>query len=68
MNADIASMVLHLYDKLEEIEKKVDEIKLALIPEEEATEEDLEIIRKGREEFKKGEYVELNDVVAKMDE
>ena len=57
-----------LYRKLDEIEVKIDEIRLALIPEEEATEEEMKIIRKGREEIKRGEYVKLEDALKQLGE
>ncbi len=57
-----------LYKKLDEIEDKIEEIRLALIPEEEPTEEDLKIIKEGREEINKGQYVKLEDALRILDE
>ena len=57
-----------LYKKLDEIEDKIEEIRLALIPEEEPTEEELKIIKEGREEIKKGQYVKLEDALEILDE
>ena len=57
-----------LYKKLDEIEDKIEEIRLALIPEEEPTEEELKIIKEGREEIKKGQYVKLEDALRILDE
>ncbi len=50
-----AELLQEMYEKLTNLEKKVDEIRMALIPEEEATEEELRMIRKARDEIKKGE-------------
>ena len=41
---------------------KIDEIMLAVVPGEEATEEENDIVKKGREEIKKGEYKTFEDV------
>ncbi len=57
-----------LYKKLDEIEDKIEEIRLALIPEEEPTEEELKIIKEGREEIKKGQYVKLEDALEILDD
>ncbi|EDY36536.1 hypothetical protein ABOONEI_526 [Aciduliprofundum boonei T469] len=57
-----------LYKKLDEIEDKIEEIRLALIPEEEPTEEELKIIKEGREEINKGQYVKLEDALEILDE
>ena len=56
-----------LYKKLDEIEDKIEEIRLALIPEEEPTEEELKIIKESREEIKKGQYVKLEDALEILD-
>ena len=63
MEAGGMEIMERLYWKLDEIEVKIDEIRLALIPEEEPTEEEMEIIRKGREEIEKGEYMKLEDAL-----
>ena len=61
-------IIERLYRKLDEIEVKIDEIRLALIPEEEPTEEEMEIIKKGREEIEKGEYMKLEDALRLLKE
>ena len=58
-----AELLQEMYEKLTNLEKKVDEIRMALIPEEEATEEELRMIRKARDEIKKGEYVTLEEAI-----
>jgi len=63
-----AGTIERLYKKLDEIEDKIEEIRLALIPEEEPTEEELKIIKEGREEIKKGQYVKLEDALEILDE
>ena len=65
---EASEVIERLYRKLDEIEVKIDEIRLALIPEEEATEEEMEIIRKGREEIERGEYVKLEDALKQLGE
>ncbi len=57
-----------VYEKLSELERKVDEIRMALIPYEEPTEEELESIRKAREEIKRGDYVSLEDAMKELSE
>jgi len=63
-----AGTIERLYKKLDEIEDKIEEIRLALIPEEEPTEEELKIIKEGRGEIKKGRYVKLEDALEILDE
>ena len=63
-----AEILEKMYEKLENLEKKVEEIRMALIPEEEATKEELELIRKAREEIKRGEYVSLEDALEELKE
>ena len=63
-----AEIIEQLYRKLDEIELKIDEIRLALIPDEEPTDEEKEMIKRGREEIEKGEYAKLEDVLDVLDE
>ena len=63
-----AELLQEMYEKLTNLEKKVDEIRMALIPEEEATEEELRMIRKARDEIKKGEYVTLEEAIRELSE
>jgi len=55
-------LIERMSHKLEELETKIDEIMLAVVPEEEPTEEERDIVRRGREEIKRGEYKTLEDV------
>lgn len=55
-------LIERMSHKLEDLETKIDEIMLAIVPEEELTEEERDIIRRGREEIKRGEYKTLEDV------
>ena len=61
---DIELKVLmeHVYQKLGEIESKIDEIMLAVVPEEEPTDEERRIIENGRKEIGEGKYARLENV------
>ncbi len=59
---ELKVMIEQVYQKLGEIESKIDEMMLAVVPEEEPTQEERELIAKGRYEIKDGKYARLEDV------
>ena len=63
-----AELLREMYEKLMDLERKVDEIRMALIPEEEPTEDEMEAIKRAREEIKKGEYVTLEEALKELSE
>ncbi len=63
-----AELLREMYEKLMDLERKVDEIRMALIPEEEPTEDEMEAIKRAREEKKKGEYVTLEEALKELSE
>ena len=63
-----AELLRDMYEKLMNLEKKVDEIRMALISEEEPTEEELRLIKEAKEGIKKGEYVSLEDALKELSE
>ncbi len=66
MESSTEVLIREIYRKIEKIEREIDEIRLALIPEEEADENEKELIKKGREEIKEGKFVELDEFLKYM--
>ena len=56
-----------MYKDIQTIKEDIIDIKLRLLEEEEATEEELKAIQKSREQIRKGEYVTLEELEKELE-
>lgn len=70
LHDEMREKIKELVDKIDadKLKKYYEQLRIDAIPEEDPTPEEIEAIRKGREQFEKGEYRSFEDVFNELEE